>query len=240
MHHQQDTANRCQSLLSATANTRDLGGFPTAAGGRTVANAIWRSDAPVTYCAADERRLREWNITTIIDLRTDGETERNPCAYSGRDGFVYHRCPVTAGSVPPATPEEVPFTYLQIAQQREAALALRHIAEADTGVLFCCTAGKDRTGVIAALLLLACDVGHSLIVEDYTVSRVYNRVRLEQYLAQHPEVDRRVVLANDIHMERFLALFAERFGGVGHYFEQNGLSPAVLDAIRKKLLRADA
>ena len=138
---------RYQSLLSSTANTRDLGGFPISAGRWTQRNRIWRSDAPVVFCETDEQRLKNLNITTIIDLRTDSETERRPCAYAGRPGFTYQHFPITAGSVPPDTLEEVPFTYLQIAQQREAAEAIHAVASSDTGVLFCCTAGKDRTGV---------------------------------------------------------------------------------------------
>ena len=138
--------------------------------------------------------------------------------------------------MPPNTLEEVPFTYLQIAQQREAAEAIHAIASAETGVLFCCMAGKDRTGVIAALLLSACGVDRQLIIEDYVVSRYYNQKRLEQYLVEHPETDRRIVLANETSMERFLELFAEHCGGIEQYFEQSGLSTADLALIRRKLL----
>jgi len=233
-----NTADGCiyPSLLSSTTNTRDLGGFPISAGRWTQRNRIWRSDAPVVFCETDEQRLKEQNITTVIDLRTDSEAERRPCAYAGRSGFAYQHFPVTAGSVPPDTLEEVPFTYLQIAQQHEAAEAIHAVASSDTGVLFCCTAGKDRTGVIAALLLSACGVDRQLIIEDYAVSRYYNRDRLERYLAEHPETDRRIVLANETSMDRFLALAASHFGGIHRYFEQSGLSPADLVLIRRKLL----
>ena len=231
-----EAAQSYQSLLSSTTNTRDLGGFPISAGRWTQRNRIWRSDAPVVFCETDEQRLKELNITTIIDLRTGSEAERKPCAYARRSGFAYQHFPITAGSVPPDTLEEVPFTYLQIAQQREAAEAIHAIATAETGILFCCTAGKDRTGVIAALLLSACGVDRHLIVGDYAASRYYNRERLEQYLAEHPETDRRIVLANETSMERFLDLFAGQFGCIGCYFEQSGLSPADLALIRRKLL----
>ena len=227
---------RYQSLLSSTTNTRDLGGFPISAGRWTQQNRIWRSDAPVVFCETDEQRLKELNITTIIDLRTDSEAERRPCAYAERSGFAYQHFPITAGSVPPDTLEEVPFTYLRIAQQREAVEAIHAIAYADTGVLFCCTAGKDRTGVIATLLLSACGVDPQLIIEDYAVSRYYNRDRLERYLAEHPETDRRIVLATETSMDRLLALAASHFGGINRYFEQSGLSPADLALIRQKLL----
>ena len=86
-----------QSLLSSTTNTRDLGGFPISAGRWTQRNRIWRSDAPVVFCETDEQRLKNLNITTIIDLRTDSETERRPCAYAGRPGFTYQHFPITAG-----------------------------------------------------------------------------------------------------------------------------------------------
>ena len=131
-------AQSYQSLLSSTTNTRDLGGFPISEGRWTQRNRIWRSDAPVVFCETDEQRLKGLNITTIIDLRTDSEAEHKPCAYAGCSGFAYQHFPITAGSVPPDTLEEVPFTYLQIAQQREAAEAIHAIASAETGVLFCC------------------------------------------------------------------------------------------------------
>ena len=224
-----------QSLLSDTANTRDLGGYRTASGRYTVRNRIWRSDAPTVFDAADRALLEEYNIQTIVDLRTGWETEKCPCAYA-RDGrFVYHHFPITAGSVPPSTLEEVPETYLEIAAQRETAEALRAIAEAETGVLFCCTAGKDRTGVVSAILLLACGGDHQTIIADYAVSREYNRDRLEKYLSEHPEVDRRIVLANEISMQRFIEMFLHQYGSVEGYFERSGLTTVHLDSIRGKL-----
>ena len=225
-----------RSLLSSTSNTRDLGGYPAMAGKTTLPNRIWRSDIPTSRCESDEKRLRALSLTAVLDLRTDRETARKPCAYAGINGFAYHRVPFTIGSEPPATLEDVPLSYLEIACQREAADALRIIAEADTGVLLGCTAGKDRTGVISALLLLACGVDRSVIVDDYTVSREYNRERLEAYLSEHPEVDRRIVLANPASMSRFLALFLDRFGSVESYFSQMNLAASHLAAIREKLL----
>ncbi len=231
-----DVQNNYTSLLSATSNTRDLGGYPALNGASPVNNRIWRSDAPTDRNEADERLLTERGITTIIDLRTGWEAEKKPCAYAGAEGFEYHHVPVSAGSVPPASLEEVPYSYLEIAMQ--AAQVFRMIAEADSGVLVCCTAGKDRTGVISALLLLACGVDRRYVVEDYAVSREYNRTRLEQYLSEHPELDRRIVLANEASMERFIDLIYERFGSVQEYFGQSGLTAAQFSRIRGKLLAA--
>ena len=226
-----------QSLLATTTNTRDLGGYPTSDGRITVRNRIWRSAIPTVWNEADAERLKTLGITTILDLRTDGEIARKPCAYAVVDGFAYHRFPITAGSVPPPTLEGVPESYLEIATQKEAVHAIRTIAEADAGVLYGCTAGKDRTGVISAILLLACGVDRQTIVEDYVISREYNKTRLEKFLAEHPEVDRRIVLANERSMERFLGMFQREFGSVEGYFRQMGLTEEHVIAIRNKLLR---
>ena len=82
-----DVQNNYTSLLSATSNTRDLGGYPALNGASTVKNRIWRSDAPTARNEADERLLTKRGITTIIDLRTAWEAEKKPCAYAGAEGF---------------------------------------------------------------------------------------------------------------------------------------------------------
>ena len=102
--------------------------------------------------------------------------------------------------------------------------------------MVCCTAGKDRTGVVCAMLLLACGADREAIAADYALSREHNRLRLEKYLSEHPDTDRRIVLANEASMERFIELFYEKYGSIGEYFRRAGLSPAHLSGIREKLL----
>ena len=82
-----------KSLLSATSNTRDLGGYPTVSGCMTRRNIIWRSDAPTVWNASDVRTLKDHGMTSIIDLRTSQETEKHPCAYASEKGIVYHAFP---------------------------------------------------------------------------------------------------------------------------------------------------
>ena len=68
------------------------------------------------------------------------------------------------------------------------------------------------------------------------LSREYNRIRLERYLAAHPSVDRRIVLASEASMEQFRHLFLERYGSVEAFFAQAGLNGGELRAIRRRLL----
>ncbi len=224
-----------RSLLEATTNTRRVTLVPAGSGAAPARHSVWRSDAPVRRLETDEALLKQNGITTLIDLRTEAETRRKPCAYADRAGFLYRPMPVTEGAVPPATLEEVPASYMRIALQPGMDRVFRFIAEAEDGVMVCCTAGKDRTGVVSALLQLTCGVDHGTIIADYAVSREYNRVRLERFLAEHPEVDRQVVLASEISMKRFIALLLDRFGDMDAYYRTIGLGAAEIRRLRETL-----
>ena len=226
-----------KSLLSCSCNTRELGGIMTADGKITKNGVFWRSDVPVGPSAEYVEKLLAAHITTIIDMRTDEETLRKPCGLAERSGFDYFRFPVTEGSSVPESLEAVPQSYMEIALAENMPKFWRTIAEAEGGVLFHCSAGKDRTGVVAAVILLICGAEREAIVENYVISREYNRPNLEAFLSAHPEVDRDIVLANPKSMNRFIELFTERFGTAERYFEALGLPAEYAGLIRKKHMR---
>ena len=126
---------------------------------------------------------------------------------------------------------------MEIATAENMPKVMRTIAEASEGVLFHCTAGKDRTGVVSAIILMTCGAYREDIVNDYVVSREYNHKRLAAFLEAHPEVDRNIVLANEKSMNGFIDLFTERFGTVENYFEAIGLSIDHIERIRSRLIK---
>jgi protein-tyrosine phosphatase len=226
-----------RSLLSGSYNTRDLGGIKTSDGGTTKNCVYWRSDVPTFLAADDIQKLISNRITTVIDLRTECETEKVPNKLAETAGFGYFHFPITEGSGVPESLEAVPLSYMDIALAENMPNVMKVLAEAESGVLFHCTAGKDRTGVVAAIILMLCGAEREAIVEDYVVSREYNKERLKAFLAAHPEVDRNIVLANEKSMNGFIDLFTQRFGSVESYFEHIGLSPKHAEMIRKKLMK---
>lgn len=224
------------SLLSCSRNTRELGGIKTVNGGATRYGVFWRSDTLGTPSAEDVEKLLSSRMTTIIDMRTEAEVKKAPDGTADIDGFDYHHFPITEGSEPPDSLEAVPRSYMTIAMGENMPKVMKVIAEADGGVLFHCTAGKDRTGVVSAIILMACEAEKESIVSDYVVSREYNKERLAAFLAAHPEVDRNTVLANEKSMKGFIDLFTQRFGTVEGYFEAIGLPAEYTDMIRNKLV----
>ena len=226
-----------KSLLSCSYNTRELGGIKTSDGGVTKENVFWRSDVTSVPSDEDIDKLLSAHITTIIDMRTEGEVQKSPNGLAEIDGFEYHHFPITEGSGVPESLEAVPLSYMEIATAENMPKVMRTIAEASEGVLFHCTAGKDRTGVVSAIILMTCGAYREDIVNDYVVSREYNHKRLAAFLEAHPEVDRNIVLANEKSMNGFIDLFTERFGTVENYFEAIGLSIDHIERIRSRLIK---
>lgn len=226
-----------KSLLSCSYNTRELGGIKTSDGGVTKENVFWRSDVTSFPSEEDIEKLLSAHITTIIDMRTDSEVQKSPNGLAGIAGFEYHHFPITEGSGVPESLEDVPRSYMDIALAENMPNVMKNLAEAKDGVLFHCTAGKDRTGVVSAIILMLCGAVREDIVSNYVVSREYNHKRLEAFLAAHPEVDRDIVLANEKSMNRFIDMFTERFATVPNYFEALGLSIVHSEMIRSKFIK---
>ena len=225
-----------ESLLTTTQNTRELGGYVIRDGLATKRNSLWRSDVQNYPGDEDIALLKERGITTILDLRGEKEIARKPSGFAKAEGFTYINCPIIEGSGVPESVKKVPVSYMAIAQAENMPKVFRTIAKAETGVMFNCTAGKDRTGVVSAILLLHAGVSDADIIENYVLTREYGRERLELVHKNFPEVDMNIVTPKEWYMEDFLRLFREKFGTTEAYFKTLGLSEEEIGNIRRKLV----
>ena len=182
------------SLFCSTMNTRAL---PTGD------NRYIRSDYPAELSAEERRWLMENRITTVVDLRDEKEYREKPCVLEGEDGFVYHHLPVTGGGAIPASSEAVAASYLAMVDAQMEKI-ISTIMEAETNVLYFCTAGKDRTGVVSALILHRLGFGEREIIDDYMESKTNLTAFLTAYAEDHPEVDIRTILPREENIERLL------------------------------------
>ena len=225
-------------LLCGMENLRDLGGYPLAGRGSerfTRWGSLYRGDLPKQVTQADRQRLRELGITTVVDLRSKEEIERKPDPLAQELGIRYLHCPLAGDGRVPA-PDEVPLSYMEMADGTgQMAGALQAIAEAPQAVLFHCTAGKDRTGVVAALLLWLAGVSEEDILADYIVSGPYLQQMLRAYCEAHPGAV--VCPPQSAYMSSFLRLFAQRYGTPWRYLEMLGVDAGKLaEKLRPKEL----
>lgn len=224
------------SLLKTTRNTRDLGGHPAAGGRVTVPDRIWRSDRQENPDPEDIALLRSKGITTIIDMRTEEDNLTKPSFFRSLEGFTFLNYPIIEGDTIPESVEAVPGSYMNIACSENMPRILKAIADADTGVMYNCAAGKDRTGVVTAILLMLCGVSDEEITADYMLTKECNRERFELLRKRRPDLDMNIVIPRESYIRNFMDLFRERFGSVDGYFACIGLSEETKQKLLARLL----
>ena len=225
-----------QSLLEITQNTRDLGGYVCNDGTVTRKLSLIRSDVQKHPSVNDIRFLIDNNVTTVIDMREESVVSKFKNGFDGITGLFYYSCPIEEGCGVPESAEAVPYSYLEIAESYGIAKVFKTICNAPGGVIFNCNAGKDRTGVVAAILLLLADVSVMDIVTDYLLTREYGKERLEAIHRNFPDVDMEIVTPNARHMEKFIELLQEKYGTVKNYLLSIGLNIEQIETIRNKLV----
>jgi protein-tyrosine phosphatase len=167
---------------NACYNVRDLGGLATADGTRTRRGALVRADSVGRLTEQGRAALEEYGIRTIIDLRFGVEMRDDPSPFTDHATIISHNLSLNPNDVSVTRslavqrasalpyPATVNVAYLATHQSQIAAV-MRAIADApEGGVLFHCHAGRDRTGLIAALLLALAGVPAPAITADYALS----------------------------------------------------------------------
>lgn len=181
-------------MLGSTLNTRAL---------QKGTLKLIRSDAPNNLSKDEIQWLLQNDITTIVDLRDGGEVKRKPCPLLQNSEFTYFHIPVSGGNIIPKSSDMVSLVYLQMVDDVMWNI-ISTIENAKTNVLYFCNAGKDRTGVVSALLLLRMGASRAEIINDYLLSAGNLKKMLKDYVACHPEVDIEVITPKKRYMEEFL------------------------------------
>ncbi|MGW9629088.1 tyrosine-protein phosphatase [Agromyces sp. NPDC055520] len=159
--------------VAGTYNFRDVGGLPAATG--TVRDRVlYRADGLARLGTEGRAHLRELGVGVVIDLRDDLEVQRMPDDLGDLDVEVL-RLPVFEGSGASQGMAGISLDalYERIVTQHASVVvdALREISTAgDRAVVVHCTAGKDRTGVVVALTLLAVGVDREAVIIDYAAT----------------------------------------------------------------------
>ena len=221
-------------------NARDLGGYASARGGETRWRRFIRADSTHALSPDEARALVEMGVTDVIDLRGAVETVRRPSALVNVPGLRYKSIPLAVDIASLGIAPEEANTgadYLGMAENAHAVREIMSIlADAEGIALFHCTAGKDRTGIIAALLLLLAGVDEDDVVADYMVSEWYIRRSMEGIRRLHPGMPEHYARSRPAYMCGFLDLLRQKYGSVEAYLAAMGVSPETCGRLRDKLL----
>ena len=149
------------------------------------------------------RWLQQNDITTIVDLREEKEYAARPCRLEKEEGFSYYHLPVTGGGDTPESPEAVAGAYLGMLDGQMDRI-IGTIMNAESNVMYFCGAGKDRTGVVSAVILKKLGYSDQVIIEDYMETRDNLMEFLYAYVREHPQVDINVIVPNEENIRRVL------------------------------------
>ncbi len=173
--------------LAGTFNVRDVGGYP-ALGGTVRAGRLLRGDALHRLDDAARATLADLPVRTVVDLREDFEARLSPDALEGT-GIAVLRLPVFrfTGDSFGRAPDDLKSVYDHMVDDCGAVLAtaVGHVAAPEAQpVLVHCSAGKDRTGVVVAVVLSLLGVPDAVIAEDYHLTSAYLAEEFTQAVEQ--------------------------------------------------------
>ena len=164
-------------------NLRQLGGYAARCGGRVKHNLLFRAGSLAFLTDADMARLAALQLGSVIDFRRESEIELNPNRLPASLLPVQKQLPIAPGDLLQALEQGCADYMHQHMVNINASMALEQRAvfstflndllHLDGGLLFHCTAGKDRTGFAAALILMALDVPRETILQDYLLTAEY-------------------------------------------------------------------
>ncbi len=247
-------------------NARDLGGFPTKDGKVTRFGVFVRSEAPVGLPEEDIEYLRHYGVTASIDLRSLGEAAARPSDLAARMAYhakpLFHEAAVVGGPKPkPPVHQGWGEQYKSMAEEsRDWAREVLEIAANNSGaLLYHCTTGKDRTGLMTCYILSIAGVARADIAADYCVSQlflepVYEKMRSGAMNlgmppadggpngpgnppAGGPPMDDSFFQTPASAMLTLIDYLDETYGGAVKYLRDVvGVSSAAMDTIREKFV----
>jgi protein-tyrosine phosphatase len=234
--------------LAGTYNLRDTGGYRTLDGQTTRWRTFLRSDSLHRVPPMARTILLNYGVRTVIDLRRSDELRVAPNVFARSSEIVYHHLSLLADTLPErkVAPRSLQDVYRMILEQRQEQLRQALATLAAPGgfpAIVHCTAGKDRTGLIVALLLGLVGVPAVTIVEDYALSSQY-------LVGTYLEEARQRAANNGIPWEWFqhqvicppefmhttLQYLDECHGGIVAYVQSIGLSQEQCERLRHALV----
>jgi protein-tyrosine phosphatase len=246
--------------LAGGVNFRDLGGYQSTDGRRVRWQTIFRSGTTHLLCEEDRARLADVNIRTIVDLRSNRERQRYPHGLLGSPGVLYwaHDHERAAGNLHRMLKDR----HVRAPQLREAMInlyqtlpyefihlfkeLLSRLSFGPLPLAFNCAAGKDRTGVAAALVLSALGVPWEEVLRDYMLTercvpdiiRIFESPAADVIVApEDPEVIPTVFGVDPLYLEAMRDSLMKRSGSIARYLGSDvGLDPSALDHLRQRLL----
>ena len=227
-------------------NCRELGGMPLRDGHVFRSGLFLRSGAPSELKTREEfEQVKAYGVKNVIDFR--GVTELERCGNPFRDDADtnFYSIPLFIGDPGDVNNDTMQFLrthhlgdyYVIIMEQLgdKVAQVMRILLNAEGLTLYHCAHGKDRTGVISAILYLIAGADREDIVTNYKVSYDYLEDFLKPLIDAAPDDMKHTLRSDEINIRIFLKYIDDKWDGkVENYLISNGMTESEINALRDK------
>ena len=229
--------------LEHAFNVRDLGGYAASSGRVTRWRTLLRADDLYELAPAEVDFLVEYGVRAVVDLRTPKEIAQRPDPFADHGDVRYHHLPVGPDElVDPSrllqmsSPTLLQEFYVAMLAEHgdRIAAAVNLIADAPDATLFHCSAGKDRTGLIAMLLLGVAGVRESDIVSNYAASyeHLMENPQIRAYLSQVPAV---LMESAPATIRAAMNFISDKYGSYADYLVASGVNRGSVERLAERM-----
>ena len=228
-------------------NCRELGGMPLS-GGKTFRSGLFlRSGSPEWLKPDKIEAVKAYGVKSVIDLRATDELKGTGNPFSEDPDVKFYNVPLFNGDPNGDDDKTMEFIinntlgdyYVIIAEEMGGRLAeiMRILLSSSGLTLFHCAHGKDRTGVVAALLYLLAGASRVNIVKNYAISYEYLKDFLAPSIAKLPDNMKHILKSDPHNIETFLDYIDSRWNGdAANLLIANGLSTEEINALKMKCI----
>ncbi len=222
-------------LENSLENMRDIGGYRSVLGNRVKFGRLIRSNLPRYLSNDDIHFLNKMGVNTIIDLRSIEEIKAKESIFENNKNFKVYHIGIDIGKDIPESEELVPKSYMDMLTLQEKMKVIFQIIGSNEKVLYFCNAGKDRTGVVTALILKLLEVREEDIVEDYMATKDFMKETLSKYANFNNRI-LNIITPKRFYMEEFLKEFIEKYNSIEEYLKLVGVEDYIIKNIKTKYI----
>jgi len=231
--------------LKNIENCRELGGYHTKDGQQTKWHSFLRSSDMSKIDREDIEFLTDYGVNTVIDLRRSDEIEKYKNPLADIDSVEYYNIPFITEGIADITKSEVVLQdislgdfYVKKLENKQAIKEIFHtIYHAKDGcIVFHCQAGKDRTGILAMLLLGLAGVEKKDIISNYEVTYT-NLESLHQGLHDYKNIPKHFLLSAREDILRAYEHIVDKFGNFNDYLRSAGIEQEIIDGVKTRLIQ---
>ena len=226
-------------FIKEIENMRDIGGYPINSRKCVSEGLIIRSNVPINLSENSLLELEKKGYGTIIDLRNDEEIAKKKGVFFGNDKFQYNHIKIKGDGRIPDSKDGILESYIEMIEGKEQIKKIFNIiAETKGGIIYYCNAGKDRTGVITAIILKLLGVDDKDIVIDYIASGIYLKEMLEDYAKKmkNKKDILEIIKPNEETMFKVLNYISNKYSSIENYLISCGVEKNTLLKIKNKYI----